>query len=166
MQLPMGMGTAIGSPVPAHARSFGKYRLLAKLATGGMAEIFLARLTGVAGFEKQVVIKRILPHYADDEQFVAMFLDEARIAARISHPNVCQVYELGEVEGQYFIAMEYLQGVPLSQVMKRAAQARVATDLRLVTALAAQACEGLHHAHELKNPDGTPAAVVHRDVSP
>src|SRR5262245_41806854 len=100
----MGVGTP-SSTVPAHARVFGKYTLLARLATGGMAEIFLARMKGVAGFEKQVVIKRILPQYADDEQFVAMFLDEARIAARINHPNVCQVYELGEVEGQYYLAM-------------------------------------------------------------
>src|SRR5687768_13988983 len=102
----MNAGTPSGSSIPAHARSFGKYTLLAKLATGGMAEIFLARMKGVAGFEKQVVIKRILPQYADDEQFVAMFLDEARIAARITHPNVCQVYELGEVDGQYYLAME------------------------------------------------------------
>ena len=78
-----------------------------------MAEIFLARLHGDGGFEKLVCIKRILPHLADDPQFVAMFLDEARIAARISHPNVCQVFELGESHGQYYIAMEYLEGVPL-----------------------------------------------------
>src|SRR5947209_1010052 len=101
----MGTRTAIGTSVPAHARAFGKYTLLTKLATGGMAEIFLAQLRAIAGFEKQVVIKRILPHYADDADFVAMFLDEAKITARITHPNVCQVYELGSVDGQYFIAM-------------------------------------------------------------
>src|SRR3954463_13989048 len=101
------------TPAP-EARRFGKYTLVAKLATGGMAEIFLARLHGDGGFEKLVCIKRILPHLAKDPQFVAMFLDEARVVARISHPNGCQVFELGEISGQYYIAMEYLAGVPLS----------------------------------------------------
>src|SRR5215213_982960 len=98
----------------ADERRFGKYTLVAKLATGGMAEIFLARLQGAAGFEKLVCIKRILPHLARDQQLVEMFLSEARIAAQISHPNVCQVFELGEIDGSYFIAMEYLEGVPFS----------------------------------------------------
>src|SRR5262245_58294594 len=103
-------------PVPASSasRRFGKYTLVAKLAQGGMAEIFLARLGGLGGFEKLVCIKRILPQYAEDETFVGMFLDEAKIAARISHHNVCQVFELGELEGQFYIAMEYLEGVPVS----------------------------------------------------
>jgi serine/threonine-protein kinase len=162
----MPPGSAAGAVVPANARSFGKYSLLLKLATGGMAEIFLARLKGVAGFEKFVVIKRILPHLVDDEQFVAMFLDEARIAARISHPHVCQVYELGEVDGQYFIAMEYLEGVTMTQVVRKLARDRRTADLRLSVALLAQACEGLHHAHELRGADGQPIGVVHRDVSP
>src|ERR1041385_2970516 len=98
----------------SEARGFGKYTLVAKLATGGMAEIFLVRLVSDGGFEKLVCIKRILPHLAKNSQFVAMFLDEARVAARISHPNVCQVFELGEFQGQYYIAMEYLEGVPLA----------------------------------------------------
>src|SRR5215813_3592500 len=96
------------TPAP-ETRRFGKYTLVAKLATGGMAEIFLARLHGFGGFEKLVCIKRILPHLAKDEHFVHMFLDEARIAARISHPNVCQVFDICEADGRYFIAMEYLQ---------------------------------------------------------
>jgi len=149
----------------ATARSFGKYTLVAKLATGGMAEIFLARLSGAGGFEKLVCIKRILPHHARNQQFVAMFLDEARIAARISHPNVCQVYELGEVRGQYFIAMEYLEGAPLARFLHRDVGA-APLDARLVAGMAVQACEGLHHAHQLKRTDGSPAGVVHRDVSP
>src|SRR5438093_8746877 len=95
----------------SEASSFGKYTLVAKLATGGMAEIFLARLHGDGGFEKLVCIKRILPHLAKNPQFGAMFLDEARVAARISHPNVCQVFELGEFEGRYYIAMEYVDEV-------------------------------------------------------
>ena len=144
---------------------FGKFSLVARLATGGMAEIFLARLVGAAGFEKLVCIKRILPHLARDKQFVAMFFDEARIAARISHPNVCQVFELGEIDGSYYIAMEYLEGVPLA-CFRRHDYYGPAPDARLVAGIAIQACEGLHHAHGLKHGDGSVMEVVHRDVSP
>ncbi len=148
----------------ADERRFGKYTLVAKLATGGMAEIFLARLHGDGGFEKLVCIKRILPHLAKDPQFVAMFLDEARVAARISHPNVCQVFELGEWQRQYYIAMEYLEGVPLS-VFRRKDFYPTPPDPRLVAGFGVQACEGLHHAHQLKRPDGELLGVVHRDIS-
>ncbi len=148
----------------AAAHDFGKYSLVAKLATGGMAEIFLARLVGAAGFEKLVCIKRILPHLAKDQQLVEMFLAEARIAAQISHPNVCQVFELGEIEGRYFIAMEYLEGVPFSCFRRRDLYP-TPPDPRLVAGLGMQACEGLHHAHQLKRPDGNLLEVVHRDVS-
>jgi len=146
------------------AQKFGKYTLVAKLATGGMAEIFLARLQGAAGFEKLVVIKRILPHLAKDQALTSMFLAEANIAAQISHPNVCQVFELGEIDGRYFIAMEYLEGVPLACFRRRDLYPGM-IDPRLVAGLGVQACEGLHHAHNLKRPDGTPFEVVHRDVS-
>jgi eukaryotic-like serine/threonine-protein kinase len=152
-------------PATTEATGFGKYSLVARLATGGMAEIFLARLQGAAGFEKLVCIKRILPHLARDKQFVAMFLDEARIAARISHPNVCQVFELGEIENSYFLAMEYLEGVPLACFRRRDYYGEM-PDPRLVAGIAVQACEGLHHAHQLKNTDGSVMEVVHRDISP
>ena len=127
----------------AAGHTFGKYTLVAKLAIGGMAEIFLARLVGAAGFEKLVCIKRILPHLAKDQQLVQMFLAEARIAAQISHPNVCQVFELGEIDGRYFIAMEYLEGVPFSCFRRRDLYA-AHPDPRLVAGLGVQACEGLH----------------------
>lgn len=149
----------------SEASSFGKYTLVAKLATGGMAEIFLARLLSDGGFEKLVCIKRILPHLAKDPQFVAMFLDEARVVARISHPNVCQVFELGEISGQYYIAMEYLAGVPLS-AFRRRDYYPAAPDPRLVAGFGVQACEGLHHAHQLKGANGEQLGVVHRDISP
>src|SRR3954471_12522204 len=121
-------------PATAAAPQFGKYSLVARLATGGMAEIFLARMQGAAGFEKLVCIKRILPHLARDKQFVAMFLDEARIASRISHPNVCQVFELGEIDGSYYIAMEYLEGVPLA-CFRRPTQTAEMPDPRLVAGI-------------------------------
>ncbi|HEX3759944.1 MAG TPA: serine/threonine-protein kinase [Kofleriaceae bacterium] len=149
----------------AAAHQFGKYSLVARLATGGMAEIFLARLQGAAGFEKLVCIKRILPHLARDRQFVAMFLDEARIAARITHPNVCQVFELGEIQGSYYLAMEYLEGVPLA-CFRRNDYYGPEPDPRLVAGIAIQACEGMHHAHQLRNTDGSVMEVVHRDMSP
>ncbi len=154
------MGAA-SAPAP---NNFGKYSLVAKLATGGMAEIFLARLSGVAGFEKLVCIKRILPHLAKDQNLVGMFLAEAKIAAAISHHNVCQVFELGEIDGRYFIAMEYLEGVPFS-CFRRRDMYPAAPDSRLVASLGMQACEGLHHAHQLKRSDGSLLEVVHRDVS-
>jgi eukaryotic-like serine/threonine-protein kinase len=149
---------------PAAAQNFGKYTLVAKLATGGMAEIFLARLVGAGGFEKLVCIKRILPHLAKDQTLISMFLAEANIAAQISHPNVCQVFELGEIDGRYFIAMEYLEGVPLA-CFRRPDIYGGAIDPRLAAGLGIQACEGLHHAHGLKKADGSPFEVVHRDVS-
>ncbi|MBA2541344.1 MAG: serine/threonine protein kinase [Deltaproteobacteria bacterium] len=129
-----------------------------------MAEIFLARLSGAAGFEKLVVVKRILPHLATDQDLVGMFLSEAKIAAQISHHNVCQVFELGEIDGRYFIAMEYLEGVPFS-CFRRRDMYPSPPDARLVASLGAQACEGLHHAHQLKRGDGQLMEVVHRDVS-
>jgi serine/threonine-protein kinase len=152
------------APELVEAQSFGKYSLVAKLATGGMAEIFLARLQGAAGFHKLVCVKRILPHLAKDQQLVSMFLSEARIAAQISHPNVCSVFELGEIDGRYFIAMEYLEGVPFSCFRRRDIYPGE-PDPGLIAGLGLQACEGLHHAHQLKRSDGQPMEVVHRDVS-
>src|SRR5580658_6438962 len=96
----------------------GRYELLARLATGGMGEIFLARLEGAAGFEKLYVVKRILPHLADDVRFRQMLIAEARIASRLAHANICQVYELGETEGQLYIVMEYLEGVTLLPLLR------------------------------------------------
>jgi eukaryotic-like serine/threonine-protein kinase len=151
------------APAPA-PNTFGKYTLVAKLAVGGMAEIFLARLAGAAGFEKLVCVKRILPHLAKDTNLVGMFLAEAKIAAAISHHNVCQVFELGEIDGRYFIAMEYLEGVPFS-CFRRRDMYPPPPDPRLVATLGIQACEGLHHAHQLKRTDGSLLEVVHRDVS-
>jgi serine/threonine-protein kinase len=162
----MAGGSGAKRQIPEHARTFGKYRLLTRLATGGMAEIFLARLSGAAGFQKHLVLKRILPQYAEDEHFVAMFLDEARIAAQISHPNVCQVFELGELDGQYFMTMEYLDGVPLASLMRRASRTPRAGDVRLISGLMTQASAGLHHAHELKDTSGHLLGLVHRDVTP
>ena len=160
------MGSAVGSLIPPGARSFGKYELLARLAVGGMAEIFLARRRGEGGTSGMVVIKRVLPHLAEDARFVAMFRDEARLASRIEHVNACRVLELGSVGDTYFIAMEYLHGVPLSRVLLRSARTSDQLDIRFIAGVIQQSCAGLHHAHELSAPDGRLLDVVHRDVSP
>ena len=160
------MGSAVGSLIPPGARSFGKYELLARLAVGGMAEIFLARRRAADDKAEMVVIKRVLPHLAEDARFVAMFRDEARLASRIEHVNACRVLELGSVGDTYFIAMEYLHGVPLSRVLLRSARTNDQLDIRFIAGVMQQSCAGLHHAHELSAPDGRLLDVVHRDVSP
>ncbi len=147
----------------AEEESCGRYQLLRKLATGGMGQVFLASLTGAGGFEKRVAVKRLLPHLAEDERFVAMFLNEARIAARLAHPNICNVYEVGESGGSYYIAMEYLDGETCSQLVRRVGGA---LPPGLTVGILKQAAEGLHAAHELRDDDGMSLGVIHRDVTP
>src|SRR5688500_163675 len=144
----------------------GRYQLLGRLATGGMGEIHLARLDGDGGFEKLVVVKRLLPELVASPQYVAMFLDEARLVAKLSHPNVCEVYEVGRDGHEYFLAMPYLEGVSLADLLGRPRDHDRPKHLRFVAGLIAQAAEGLHHAHELRGKDGEPLGLVHRDVSP
>ncbi|MBI1946588.1 MAG: serine/threonine protein kinase [Deltaproteobacteria bacterium] len=147
-------------------RKFDRYELLKKLATGGMAEIFLAKQSGLEGFEKVVVLKRILPHLAQDEEFVSMFLDEARIAAKLSHPNVVQIYDLGKADGTYYIAMEYVSGRNVQHLIGKAQQRGEMTPVEHVCRILAGVCDGLHYAHSRKDYDGTPLNIVHRDISP
>jgi eukaryotic-like serine/threonine-protein kinase len=147
------------------AQSLGRYRLLTTLGRGGMAELHLGELTGAGGFSKLVAIKRILPHLAGDQHFVDMFLNEARIAARLSHPNICQVHELAEAGGEIFMVMEYLDGVSWAE-LARALPRGDGSELRLIAGVFCQVAEGLHHAHALRAPDGRPTPIVHRDVSP
>jgi serine/threonine-protein kinase len=131
-----------------------------------MGEIFLARLEGAAGFEKLYVVKRILPHLADDARFRQMLISEAQIAAKMAHANICQVYELGETSGQLYIVMEYLEGVTMLPILRRASKAGTHLDFGLVAAIATQTCDALHYAHELKDRDGEMLGLVHRDVTP
>ncbi|HJL43661.1 MAG TPA: serine/threonine-protein kinase [Myxococcales bacterium LLY-WYZ-16_1] len=145
---------------------FGKYEVLCRLATGGAARIHLARQPGAAGFSKLVCIKTLLPQRVDDSDFVAMFLDEARLAARLSHPNCVQIFDLGRVNGIYFISMEYIFGETLWNLLTTVSKSRVPLPPEDVAWIVSCACEGLHHAHELEDPDGRPYNLVHRDVSP
>jgi len=130
-----------------------------------MAELHLARLKGMGGFSKLLAIKVILSHLSSNKQFVELFLNEGRIAARISHPNVCHVFEIGEVDGQLFLAMEYLEGATWDELV-RVLPADPATRVRVTTGVFAQACEGLLHAHELCDDRGNRTPVIHRDISP
>jgi serine/threonine-protein kinase len=155
---------AVGAP-----QKIGRYELCFELASGGMASVYLARAEGTPGFQKLVALKRIHPHLANETGYIEMFLDEARIGSRITHPNVCSVLDFGEADGGYYIAMEYLVGEPLSRVHRRVisnADERASPLLPArMAGIIAQACEGLHAAHELKDKDGESLHVVHRDVS-
>jgi serine/threonine protein kinase len=144
----------------------GEYTVLRRMAVGGMAEIFLGRRDGMSGFEKLVVLKRILPHFAHNHDFVRMFLNEARIAATLHHPNVVQVHNIGEEAGQYFFAMEFLHGEDLSRVLSRATASGRPVSLDSVLTILIGVCAGLHYAHERRAADGRPLGIVHRDVSP
>ncbi len=145
---------------------FGPYQLLKKLATGGMAEVWLARERGIEGFQRLLVVKRILPHLADDPEFVQMFLNEAKIAARFTHPNIAQIYNLGETNGTYFIAMEFVHGEDLGRAMRKAWSTGQWIARPLSIRIIASACEGLNYAHAKTDESGRPLKVVHRDISP
>ncbi|MBX7101192.1 MAG: protein kinase [Myxococcaceae bacterium] len=153
-------------PSGAREVKLGGYVLERKLATGGMAEVWLAQKRGLEGFFKRVVLKRILPHLAEDPAFVEMFLNEARLAALLSHPNVVQLFELGHERDAYFLVMEYVNGANLRQVLRACESKGVALPPSVVSRLMVDTCEGLQHAHELKSPAGTPLDLVHRDISP
>ncbi|WP_437599415.1 serine/threonine-protein kinase [Sorangium sp. So ce590] len=154
------------SPPDRDPRSLGKYRFIATLGHGGMADVHLAVAVGPAGFSKLQVIKRLRPNIADEPEFRDMLLDEARLAARLNHRNVVQTNEVGLADGEYFIAMEYLDGQPLSRVISRAREQERAIPLAVSLWILSEVLAGLHYAHELVDYDGTPLHVVHRDVSP
>ncbi|XXT23485.1 serine/threonine-protein kinase [Sorangium sp. So ce429] len=145
------------------ARGFGRYRLIAKLGQGGMAEVFLAAHRGPLGFEKLVVIKRLKPGIATEPEVNAMFLDEARLAARLNHPNVVQTYECGQIDDQYYIVMEYLEGHSLDRICRKIDPSR---HRAVYLAILSDALAGLHYAHDLMDFNGQQLHVVHRDISP
>ncbi|MFO0598336.1 MAG: protein kinase [Myxococcaceae bacterium] len=144
----------------------GRYELEQKLASGGMAEVFLARQTGIEGFEKLVVLKRILPNHSDNPEFVRMFLDEARIAADLSHPNVVSVFDAGQADGQYFITMEYLRGHDVASIFHEVARRAAPLPLAVTLRCLADAARGLHAAHTKTDLAGRALNIVHRDISP
>ena len=145
---------------------FGRYELLKRLAGGGMGEVYLARQRGLAGFQKLVVIKTLLPHLCEDEELIAMFTDEARLSAQLIHPNICQVFEFDEIGGNYYIAMEYLRGEDLRRLFRACQEQGRPLPLPLICRIIADAAAGLAFAHSLRDPAGRPYGIVHRDISP
>jgi eukaryotic-like serine/threonine-protein kinase len=147
------------------ASSIGKFQIVGQLGRGGMADVFVCRLQGIGGFDKEVVLKRIIPERAGDPHFVKMFLDEARVVANLNHPNIVQVFEIGEQDGIPYMAMEYVKGVTLSMIIREAARQHKINYGHCAT-LIAGVCDALEYAHNANGPDGEPLGLVHRDVTP
>ncbi|HTA21720.1 MAG TPA: serine/threonine-protein kinase [Polyangia bacterium] len=157
-QHPSGPGDGVGH--------LGRYQVIGRLATGGMAEVYLALSGELSGYRTLVVVKRILPHLASNQEFIRMFLDEARIAALLDHPNVVRIIEVGHDGDEYFLVMELVQGKPLSGITRKAAKDMNPLTPALSAYIIAQAANGLGYAHDLVDSEGRPLGVVHRDVSP
>ena len=147
-------------------RQFGKYQLLDKIAVGGMAELFRAKVTREYGFEKQVAIKKILPHLSDEGNLVKAFVDEAKLAALLQHENIVQIYDFGNMNGEYFIAMEYLFGKDLRKLTYKAKEKAVPIDLENILYVISRICAGLDYSHNLKDLKGKPLNIIHRDINP
>jgi eukaryotic-like serine/threonine-protein kinase len=145
---------------------FGQYMLLEQIGVGGMAEVFLARHSGLAGFEKDIVIKRIRPHLSEVPSFVNMFLGEAKLAAQLAHPNIVQIYDLGKIKDSYFIAMEYVPGRDMSAVIPKAKLSGIPFPIEYALKIVSSVCEALYYAHGKTDNYGSPLHIVHRDVSP
>ncbi len=145
---------------------FGNYVLLKKIGRGGMAELFLARQVGVAGFERVLAIKRILPHLTEDPEFVEMFVNEAKIAAQITHPNVVQIFDFGTITGTYYIAMEYVMGKSLAAVLSAGKERGQWIPVHQAVQITAKIASGLDHAHRGQTMSGQPLGIIHRDISP
>lgn len=144
----------------------GKYSVLRRLGAGGMAEVFLCKLQGIGGFEKHVVLKRIREDAANDVDFVTMFFDEARLAANLNHPNIVQTYEVDQLESMPYIAMEYVKGATLAQVLRKVRQEYRKPQHGNIVSIFAGVCAGLDYAHNAKDAAGRPMQIVHRDISP
>ena len=149
-----------------HPTKFGKYLLLERIAVGGMAEVFVAKAFGVEGFERLLAIKKILPTMGEDAEFIRMFVDEARIAVQLAHANIVQVLELGKHDESLYIAMEYVSGRDLRQLMERFRKRQEPMPLPQACLIVGEVCEALDHAHRKRDAQGRALGIVHRDVSP
>ena len=145
---------------------FGKYYLLDRIATGGMAEIFKAKSYSTAGFEKLQVIKRILSHLSDNEEFVDMFIDEAKISVSLQHANIVQIYDFGKIRENYFISMEWIDGRDVKQLLRKLAGRRKLLPEEFAVYIAHETCKGLYFAHQKTNLQGENLQIIHRDMSP
>lgn len=151
----------LAKPIP-----FGDYFLLEKLNTGGMAEVFKAKTFGAEGFERIVAVKKILPSIAEDKEFISMFINEAKLAVQLNHANIAQINDLGNINGDYYIAMEYVPGHDLRVIFDRCVRMNKKLDIGCVCYIMSKVCEGLDYAHNKKNANGEPMNIIHRDISP
>jgi len=147
-------------------RQFGKYQLLDQIAVGGMAELYRAKLTGVQGFEKLIAIKKILAHLSTEENLVTSFIDEAKLAALLHHENIVQIYDFGNLDGDYYIAMEYLFGKDLRAIIQKAAKTDQPLGMENILYIAIRICAGLDYSHTLKDLQGKALNIIHRDINP
>ncbi len=147
-------------------KQFGKYQLLDKIAVGGMAELFRAKLTGAQGFEKLIAIKKILPNLSREQNLVTAFIDEAKLAALLHHENIIQIYDFGSMDDQYFIAMEYLFGKDLRTITRTARKKDLALGIENIVYIVSRICAGLDYSHHLKDLQGKPLNIIHRDINP
>ncbi|MGD8961457.1 MAG: protein kinase [Desulfobacterales bacterium] len=148
------------------SQQFGKYQLLQKIAVGGMAELYRAKVTGDHGFEKRVAIKKILPHLSDEGNLVKAFIDEAKLAALLQHENIIQIYDFGSIDGEYFIAMEYLFGKDLRKLIHKLRKNGSPLDLESTLYIISRICAGLDYSHKLRDLQGKPLNIIHRDINP
>jgi serine/threonine protein kinase len=163
------MGPAETARAPAASGDpnvFGRYRLLARIGIGGMAEVYRAVVNGPEGFERELVVKRILPQLSGNNEFVGLFIREAKISALLMHPNIVQIYEFGAAEGNYFITMESVRGVTLREALSKLRVEQRAMPFMVAADIARQICTGLDYAHTLRGPDGAALHIVHQDISP
>jgi eukaryotic-like serine/threonine-protein kinase len=157
---------AEGNRPPKTEARLGRYRLLGRIGEGGMAEVYRAVMTGPEGFERELVLKRILPKLSESGDFKTMFVREAKISALLLHPNIVQIYEFGQADGNYFIAMESVQGVTLREALTTLRKGERAVPHLIAADITRQICTGLDYAHTLRDPEGVPLEIVHQDISP
>ena len=147
-------------------KQFGKYLLIDKIAAGGLAELFQSKVSGAQGFEKLIAIKTILPHLAQENELISCFIDEAKLAALLNHQNIVQIYDFGDHEGTFYIAMQYLFGKDLRRVLDRAKEKSISIELGYSLYITSLICSGLGYAHNLKDLQGEPLKLIHRDITP
>ena len=147
-------------------RQFGPYRLVHQIATGGMAEVYLAKTRGVAGFEKFVALKMIHPNFSADEHFIQMLVDEAKISVQLQHVNIAQTFDLGRVGETFYLTMEYVDGCDLYKILRKASELDVSMPIESAVFVAKEVCAGLDYAHRKRDESGSPLGIIHRDISP
>jgi serine/threonine protein kinase len=165
-QAPWDKPLASAPMVAGEGDRFGNYTLLKRIKSGGMAEVFLAKTTGMEGFEKHVAIKRILPHLTESKEFVEMFIDEAKLTVQLNHANIAHIYDFGRRDNVYYIAMEFIHGRDVNALFKDAFRRKTPLPLSLCCFVMQQVCDGLDYAHRKRGPDQRELGIVHRDVSP